>query len=337
MLNRLVYLIPSFVILAKYCHFRKRLISNLICLSYKHKFALNQKNRFIMKTKFLTLVFFITLLTNINAQDIPSFTYQQYHFYPEGALDGSPGTTFDPANMCCLYQGNYNIGIINAAPMVISQGGGSAIVDLYIPPFVNGFSFSVDDPVLAAGNPSIRMALIGEYEIGSTPPSSYNEGDIPESEWKFVYSANRLFYNDRDPNFKTQASIARIAIYNGLNWGYTTLSDYPNDIPLSDIDITWFIAQEDSADYAAWANGTTTKIINTTYNDNNIIIYPNPVSNNLYITNVKSNETIQILDLTGKIIINKKIGPNNKIDLSFLQNGIYFIKTGSVTKKIIKK
>ena len=286
--------------------------------------------------KIFTLLL-IALFAFANAQDIPSFTYQQSHFYPEGPLDGSEGTTFDPANMCCLYQGNYNIGTMDVAAMVIVQGGGSAIVDLYIPPFVNGFSFSVDDPVLAAGNPTIRMALLGEYEVGSTAPTTYNEGDIAEGKWAFVHSANRLFYNDRDPYFATQSSIARIAIYNGLNWGYTTLSDYTDAISLSDIDITWFIAQEDSLDYVAWATGTTA--INTVNpQQSEIQIYPNPAQNQITINNgLLVIGRIQILDITGKIV--KQVISNNTkqtIDISELNKGIYFVKVGERVRKIVK-
>ena len=392
-----------------------------------------------MKTKIFTLLF-IAFVIITNAQDIPSFTYGQSHFYPSGAVDGSAGTTFDPANMCCLYQGHYSINALNVGSMTIPEGGGSAIVEIHIPPYVMGYTFSVDDPVLAAGNPGIRMALIGEFPIGSTNPTNYTQGDIAESDWAYIYSANRNYHNDRDVNFSSQESIARIAIYNGLNYGYGTLSDYPGDIPLSDIDITWFIAQEDSANFVNWANGVTctetitageisgsqticdgddpdifTSISSATGNTDlayqwqysedqtiwidavgetnetwdlaavdygyttqtdlygrrkasdcsgdiysNIItltidvctgidntqqtsfsIYPNPATSQLTINNVQlTADNIKILDITGKVVLVSSLRggtTNQSVDISDLQNGVYFVKVGSVVKEFIKK
>jgi hypothetical protein len=47
---------------------------------------------------------------------------------------------------------------------------------------------------------------------------------------------------------------------------------------------------------------------------------------------------IQILDITGKTILNVIANEaKQSIDISGLENGIYFVKVGSQTKKFIKK
>ncbi|OUD35276.1 T9SS type A sorting domain-containing protein [Flavobacterium sp. FPG59] len=74
---------------------------------------------------------------------------------------------------------------------------------------------------------------------------------------------------------------------------------------------------------------------------NNITIYPNPTSDYLYIKSDIDLKEIQISDLNGKIISNLK-NQDDKINLTSLQTGIYFVKIsdingGTLTSKIIKK
>ena len=294
---------------------------------------------------FLFLAFFAIT----NAQDIPSFTYDNYYSYPNDTA--SLGTVFNPNTMCCLYQGQYQVNAQNqTAIQALAQGGGSAMAEIYVPPYVSEIVFSVDDPVLAAGNPGIRMAFLGEDVLGSTAPTNYTQGDIAESDWKFIYSANRnSMRTTRNPNFATDKSMLRVAIYNGLNYGYGTLTDYNGQIGLSDIDITYLINQEDSLDYVNWANGTTTGVekINS---QSEIQIYPNPATNNiqLIISNEQLGKEVQILDITGKtvktVIVNLALSEvegkekqSLTIDISNLQNGVYFVKLGNTVQKLIKE
>jgi hypothetical protein len=58
-----------------------------------------------------------------------------------------------------------------------------------------------------------------------------------------------------------------------------------------------------------------------------LIFFPNPVSNDLYISNIGEKSTISIYDLNGKLLLSKTSGfDSEKIDVSFLSNGIYIIK-----------
>lgn len=69
----------------------------------------------------------------------------------------------------------------------------------------------------------------------------------------------------------------------------------------------------------------------------NIQLYPNPVSNYLTIDGLETkNQPIQILDIAGQILLEKEIN-QNRIDLSQLAAGIYFLKIESNKKVEIKK
>lgn len=74
---------------------------------------------------------------------------------------------------------------------------------------------------------------------------------------------------------------------------------------------------------------------------NYLSIYPNPVTNRLYI-NVNDDcgqkeNSVQILDLTGKIILETTISPKGitSVDVSAIKKGIYFVKVGKYAKKLI--
>ena len=72
-----------------------------------------------------------------------------------------------------------------------------------------------------------------------------------------------------------------------------------------------------------------------TINENSLLMFPNPVTNELTINNINQSCTISIYDLNGKLIINKiSKSTTEKIDVSSLANGIYSIKIND--KKGIK-
>jgi hypothetical protein len=57
----------------------------------------------------------------------------------------------------------------------------------------------------------------------------------------------------------------------------------------------------------------------------NAILYPNPSSTNLYISNATQNAIAFIYDLQGRLLINRQI-IDNQIDIENLQKGLYVIK-----------
>jgi hypothetical protein len=73
-------------------------------------------------------------------------------------------------------------------------------------------------------------------------------------------------------------------------------------------------------------------------NNKNLIIYPNPTSNFIQIKTSLKYTSISIIDLTGQLV--KQVANSAKIDVSDLNNGIYFIQLvgdDNVVKKFIKE
>ena len=75
--------------------------------------------------------------------------------------------------------------------------------------------------------------------------------------------------------------------------------------------------------------------------DNNFIIYPNPVLNDLVISTDETHEAVLITDITGKMIFQSNIqAKTTKVDLSSIQSGVYIVKMKmngrTSTKRFIK-
>ena len=79
-----------------------------------------------------------------------------------------------------------------------------------------------------------------------------------------------------------------------------------------------------------------------TFESNEVLVYPNPVRDNLYIdTTVTSEVSIILYDISGKIMISEKLAKkSNVIDMKTVPSGVYFLKVNasakSATYKIIK-
>ena len=73
--------------------------------------------------------------------------------------------------------------------------------------------------------------------------------------------------------------------------------------------------------------------------ENNISIYPNPAKN---IINIKIDsrlygiDNIEIYNISGKCVISTSIENYNKIDISNLKQGIYFVRIGEYSSKFVK-
>ena len=78
-----------------------------------------------------------------------------------------------------------------------------------------------------------------------------------------------------------------------------------------------------------------------TINTPSISITPNPTTGDFYINNISSTLKVEIYDISGKCVKSLSVNESNKIDISELNNGLYFVimtdnKNNTFTKKIIK-
>jgi hypothetical protein len=70
----------------------------------------------------------------------------------------------------------------------------------------------------------------------------------------------------------------------------------------------------------------------------NLLIYPNPFKNKITIEKTGGAETpLQIYNCLGSVIYSSQINSGTEVDLSAETSGIYFIRIGTITKKIIKE
>jgi hypothetical protein len=86
-----------------------------------------------------------------------------------------------------------------------------------------------------------------------------------------------------------------------------------------------------------------TKFFNLTTNisetkKGNIIISPNPTSNNIIISGLPENNDnpAVLFNIQGKVMMNFKAENNVPIDLSLFDNGVYLLKVGQVVKRVVK-
>lgn len=73
--------------------------------------------------------------------------------------------------------------------------------------------------------------------------------------------------------------------------------------------------------------------------NNNMRIFPNPATNNLFITGIDQPTTLFITDLSGRTLITRTISQNETVDVSALSSGIYLLKAGEkgTTVKFVKQ
>jgi Secretion system C-terminal sorting domain len=72
--------------------------------------------------------------------------------------------------------------------------------------------------------------------------------------------------------------------------------------------------------------------------DTSIQAYPNPVSGSLTVTSINSGESVQILDVLGRVVKNGVIATNGSLslDVSSLSPGTYYVSAGHTEVKFIK-
>lgn len=75
--------------------------------------------------------------------------------------------------------------------------------------------------------------------------------------------------------------------------------------------------------------------------NNDILVYPQPATNQLYISSNESLNKLEIIDVNGCMILQKNLGINNtihKLDINTISEGLYFVKVYSIDNQVkVKK
>ena len=291
-----------------------------------------------MKTKLLYIL--IIAFSMAKAQEIPNLTFNQIFNYPEGVQDGSTGSALSPDLMLWSdYTQQYRISYVavTSSNTINIASSEAVLFKIYVPPYVSDVSISFNGSV-----PATQFCRVASIELATSEPTptSYIEGTIADSDWKWKGVGDRTFNINRNSSFFSTGSYIYYAFYNGAN-----VDDNYDNVPDGDLQYTydlgsfnvaWGINQTDSTDYYNWANGITN--INS-FNSEKVNIYPNPAKSYIVIENTKiKSESLQILDITGKTIyqtISNKA--KQTINIDKLKSGIYFIRIGSTIQKFIKE
>jgi len=69
----------------------------------------------------------------------------------------------------------------------------------------------------------------------------------------------------------------------------------------------------------------------------NVTVFPNPVSESFRISAIAENTPLRITDITGKIVLQQTIIPDEIVNIAHFQKGIYFVNIQGETVKIIKQ
>ena len=81
--------------------------------------------------------------------------------------------------------------------------------------------------------------------------------------------------------------------------------------------------------------------IKITAHQNHVTIYPNPGNSILNISDIDYQAEIKAFDILGNVVLkNEKLSTQNssaQIDISNLQNGVYFLQVGNNKQKFIKQ
>lgn len=148
------------------------------------------------------------------------------------------------------------------------------------------------------------------------------------------------------PSSVTSISDSAFAHCDGLT-SFTSLATTPPSLGSNVFYGTWqkncalFVPENSKTAYAAASQWNGFKNVNTylstTETKNNLLkVYPNPAKDHVVISNISKGENISVYDLSGKILFQTK-SPGNSLNIntSSYKNGIYLVKVGEKTTKII--
>lgn len=73
------------------------------------------------------------------------------------------------------------------------------------------------------------------------------------------------------------------------------------------------------------------------FSDEVFSIYPNPSTNNIFISGIRSNADVKVFDASGKMVLNQRLVNNGQLNISHLEAGVYTITIETTDAKETKK
>ena len=66
----------------------------------------------------------------------------------------------------------------------------------------------------------------------------------------------------------------------------------------------------------------------------NVKVYPNPAKESICLIGIETNSEIQIYNMFGELVKTVNAGPNERIGINGLANGVYIVRVGRISKRV---
>lgn len=159
---------------------------------------------------------------------------------------------------------------------------------------------------------------LNDWRTTRTNYLTYNSNDSLTSDRSFIYSS----------------SLNRLTEFSWLLHYYNTSNPVKITESFSDFNSSTLIYNTANR-YEYMCNSALTNIKNVE-NDKTIVVFPNPSQNGfIEIKNNIGNNIFQILNPLGQVVMNGKLSTNEKINISKLKSGVYYILIDSKSQSFI--
>jgi len=184
---------------------------------------------------------------------------------------------------------------------------------------------------------------INEYDPAISPTLTINENMTYEGTGACNSFSGNFYLADEDLFFSNFASTdldCENQPLNDFEMIYFHLFSGDVHFPL------WLWENSQTGDWELWFGSSANisyrfvkspLMSNQDFPETKMEIYPNPVSDFLFIKNSKTNSDFWLFDLTGKLISKGKINVQNKLDVSVLEKGNYILVIGNERFRFIKE
>ena len=178
-----------------------------------------------------------------------------------------------------------------------------------------------------------------EFSIGyrgAYNPSEYFNGDIEEVRvWNVARTQTEI--NDFKNNRLILPQTGLISYYkfnqgipNGANLSETTLRD---ELGANNGTLVNFALTGNSSN---WIGGSSVLSVVTSKDNLALKVLPNPATSQINITGLKQKENFVIFDSTGKVVKTGFVSSDDKIEVSNLSKGVYYVKIKNNNLKFLK-
>ena len=248
----------------------------------------------------------------------------------DGINYSSPSTTLSAGTFLFSQEGNQNQWGSASFPSGTSVQGGAG---MNVPNGTFNISFNKN-----TGEYNFANTAVGMIGVGS-PSGSWGSDAVMNTTDAVTYTIMNAVITGGSMKFRDNASWTyQFGTDGGANTNtFPSGTAIPNGNDMLTVSGTYNITFNRTTGQYNFANVLST----TNFNNIKVSVYPNPSQNNWSFTSAEVISSVQIVDVTGKIVANViSSSANLNVNASNLANGIYFAKVTSLnevqTIKLVK-